>query len=215
MFISPRRGRRDAGGILSAARVSAFTIAFVCLALVAVHLAVTAPTAMAEEQPPTVRMHGATGGEGETAEGDDPFLRVDGREVDYPEPEPPPPPPGEAVVSMAMAYLGYPYVAGGTSPYGFDCSGFAYWVILNALGIDIGPALTGQPGMGAWVDYGAWLPGDLVFFQNTYQAGLSHVGIYLGNGLFIHAENESTGVTISSIYSEYYGPRYWGAVRVA
>jgi cell wall-associated NlpC family hydrolase len=122
---------------------------------------------------------------------------------------------GEQIVAFAQSYLGYPYAWAGNSPAGFDCSGFTQFVILNTLGIDIGHAIEGQPSAGAWVDYGAWQPGDLVFFQNTYRAGLSHVGIYLGDGLFIHAENESTGVTISNIYSDYYGPRYWGSVRVA
>jgi cell wall-associated NlpC family hydrolase len=128
---------------------------------------------------------------------------------------PAPPPVGDAIVQFAKSYLGYPYVWAGNGPYGFDCSGFTQFVILNTLGIDIGHAVEGQPYMGAWVDYGNWQPGDLIFFQNTYRAGISHVGIYLGDGLFIHAENPGTGVTISSLYSDYYGPRYWGATRVA
>jgi cell wall-associated NlpC family hydrolase len=134
-----------------------------------------------------------------------------------PEPEAPAPPPvGEVIVQFALSYLGYPYVWAGNSPYGFDCSGFTQFVILNTLGIDIGHAVEGQPyAGGAWVDYGYWQPGDLIFFQNTYRAGISHVGIYLGDGLFIHAENEGTGVVISSLYDGYYGPRYWGASRIA
>jgi cell wall-associated NlpC family hydrolase len=143
---------------------------------------------------------------------DDGLYVVEGRSVDYPAP---PPPVGDAIAGFALAYVGYPYAAGGSGPYGFDCSGFARWVALNVLGVEIGGWLDAQPGAGAWVDYGAWLPGDLVFFQNTYRAGLSHVGIYLGDGLFIHAENEATGVVISSMYSSYYGPRYWGSVRLA
>jgi cell wall-associated NlpC family hydrolase len=59
------------------------------------------------------------------------------------------------------------------------------------------------------------MPGDLIFFQNTYAAGVSHVGIYIGDGLFIHAENPSTGVTISSVYSGYYAGHYWGSTRLA
>jgi cell wall-associated NlpC family hydrolase len=121
---------------------------------------------------------------------------------------------GDAIVAFAMQYLGYPYVWAGNSPSGFDCSGFTEYVVLNTVGIDIGHGLEGQPSAGAWIDYGAWAPGDLIFFQNTYQAGLSHVGIYIGDGQFIHAENEGTGVVISSIYSDYYGSRYWGSVRV-
>jgi cell wall-associated NlpC family hydrolase len=128
---------------------------------------------------------------------------------------PAPPPVGEAIVAFAQSYLGYPYVWAGNGPYGFDCSGFTQFVILNTLGIDIGHAVEGQPYAGAWVDWGNWLPGDLIFFQNTYQAGISHVGIYIGDGLIIHAENPATGVTISSIYSDYYASHYWGATRVA
>jgi cell wall-associated NlpC family hydrolase len=122
---------------------------------------------------------------------------------------------GASIVEFALAYVGYPYAWAGNSPAGFDCAGFAQFVILNVLGVNIGHAIEGQPAAGAWVDWGAWEPGDLVFFQNTYRAGLSHVGIYIGDGLFVHAENEGTGVTISSMYSDYYGPRYWGAVRPA
>jgi cell wall-associated NlpC family hydrolase len=134
-----------------------------------------------------------------------------------PEPasDPPAPPIGAQIAWFAQQYLGYPYAWAGNGPWGFDCAGLAQFVVLNVTGIDIGHGLTGQPGAGAWVEWGAWQPGDLIFFQNTYQAGLSHVGIYIGDGLMVHAENESTGVTIDSVYSDYYGPRYWGAVRVA
>jgi cell wall-associated NlpC family hydrolase len=129
---------------------------------------------------------------------------------------PAPPPAGEVIVQFAQSYLGYPYVWAGNGPYGFDCSGFTQFVILNTLGIDIGHAVEGQPyAGGAWVEYGYWQPGDLIFFQNTYRAGISHVGLYIGDGLFIHAENPGTGVVISSLYDGYYGPRYWGASRIA
>ncbi len=134
-----------------------------------------------------------------------------------PAPSPPPPPPtsGERLAAFALQYLGYPYVWAGNTPAGFDCSGFTQFVVLNVLGVDIGHGLQGQTAAGAWVEWGTWQPGDLIFFQSTYQPGLSHVGLYLGNGQFIHAENEGTGVVISSVYSAYYASRYWGAVRVA
>lgn len=121
---------------------------------------------------------------------------------------------GDTIVAFALQYVGYPYVWAGNTPAGFDCSGFTQFVILNTVGVDIGHGIGGQPGAGAWVDAGALLPGDLVFFQNTYQPGLSHAGIYIGDGLFVHAENEGTGVVITALWSDYYGPRYWGAVRV-
>jgi cell wall-associated NlpC family hydrolase len=122
---------------------------------------------------------------------------------------------GPTIVSIAMSYLGYPYVAGGASPSGFDCSGFTQYVVGMATGIWISHAVEAQPySAGAWVDYGNWQPGDLIFFQNTYRAGISHAAIYIGDGQIVHAENEGSGVTIDSIYSDYYAPRYWGAIRI-
>jgi cell wall-associated NlpC family hydrolase len=121
---------------------------------------------------------------------------------------------GNAMVDFAMQYLGYPYVWATAGPGSFDCSGFTYWVTLNVLGIDIGRGLFTQVAAGTPVSYNNLQPGDLVFFQNTYTWGLSHSGIYIGNGKFIHAENESTGVTISSLSSPYYSSRWYGAVRL-
>ncbi len=122
--------------------------------------------------------------------------------------------PGQLIANFALAYVGYPYVAAGNTPAGFDCSGFSQFVILNMLGWDIGHAVEGQPAAGWWVDWDGWLPGDLIFFQNTYRPGISHVGIYIGDGQIVHAENYDSGVTIDSIYSDYYGSRYYGAVRI-
>jgi cell wall-associated NlpC family hydrolase len=67
--------------------------------------------------------------------------------------------------------------------------------------------------MGSHVRRNGLQPGDLVFFKNTYQHGLSHTGIYIGDGQFIHAENESTGVRISDLDSDYYSSRWYGAAR--
>ena len=122
---------------------------------------------------------------------------------------------GDAIAALALAHQGYPYVWAGNTPAGFDCSGFTQYVVLATVGIDIGHAVEGQPFAGAWVEYGAWQAGDLVFFQNTYRPGISHAGVYLGDGLFVHAENETTGVVVTSLYFDYYGARYYGAVRVA
>lgn len=121
---------------------------------------------------------------------------------------------GQAIVNYAMQYLGYPYVWATHGPSSFDCSGFTYWVILNTLGIDIGAGTATQIAMGTPVSESQLQPGDLVFFQNTYTWGLSHVGIYIGNGQFIHAENETTGVKISSLSSDYYASRWYGARRL-
>ncbi|MCC6791416.1 MAG: C40 family peptidase [Thermomicrobiales bacterium] len=205
-MFDPSRRTGELAGSLAAARSLAFAIA---AALVLVQ---TAP-AMADESGSTVHVR-TDAAEGALDSTDGQLLyQVPGREVEYPEPEAAPA-AGELITTFALAYVGYPYVAGGNSPYGFDCSGFTQFVVLNVLGVDIGHGIDGQPSMGWWVDYGAWAPGDIVFFQNTYRAGLSHAGIYIGDGLFVHAENEGTGVTISSMYSSYYGPRYWGAIRV-
>ena len=70
-----------------------------------------------------------------------------------------------------------------------------------------------QYDMGSPVGRNALKPGDLVFFKNTFEHGMSHTGIYIGDGQFIHAENESTGVTISDLDSDYYTSHWYGAVR--
>ena len=121
---------------------------------------------------------------------------------------------GNALVDFAMGYLGYPYVAATHGPASFDCSGFTYWVVKNVLGKDIGTGTWTQVSTGTPVSRNSLQPGDLVFFQNTYQPGLSHVGIYIGNNQFIHAENETTGVRISDLTSTYYSTRWYGAVRL-
>ncbi|MGB3327707.1 MAG: C40 family peptidase, partial [Thermomicrobiales bacterium] len=121
---------------------------------------------------------------------------------------------GNALVSFAMGYLGYPYVWATHGPSSFDCSGFTYWVVYNVTGQNIWYGLWTQISAGTPVDRNSLQPGDLVFFQNTYEPGLSHVGIYIGGDQFIHAENETTGVKISSLSSTYYSSRYYGARRI-
>ena len=123
---------------------------------------------------------------------------------------------GQGMVDFAMQYLGYPYVWAGKEPStGFDCSGFTRWVVLNTLGYDIGGGVPGQTDFGTSVAWGDWQPGDLIFFADTYEPGLSHVGLYIGNGQMIHAENPGTGVVISDITSGYYQDHYAGARRLA
>lgn len=122
---------------------------------------------------------------------------------------------GQSIVNFASGYLGYPYVYAGAGPSGFDCSGFTMYVVQNTLGMDISHSVPTQYSMGTPVSQNQLQPGDLVFFENTFAPGLSHVGIYIGNGQFIHAENESTGVVISDLNSDYYSSHYYGAVRLA
>lgn len=134
------------------------------------------------------------------------------------DPQPAPPttgsPTGNALVNYAMRYVGYPYVWATHGPSSFDCSGFTYWVVFNVTGKNIGYGTWTQVAAGSPVSKSNLQPGDLVFFQNTYTAGLSHVGLYIGNGKFIHAQNEETGVVVSELDSSYYGPRWYGAVRI-
>lgn len=120
---------------------------------------------------------------------------------------------GGSVVSAAMKHLGARYVFGGTSPAGFDCSGFV-WYVHKALGKPVSRGLWGQLNGGPRIALSALQPGDTVFFANTYMPGLSHAGIYIGGGRFIHASDESSGVKISSLSDSYWGPRYIGASRL-
>ena len=120
---------------------------------------------------------------------------------------------GDTVVANAMKYLGYRYVFGGTSPAGFDCSGFVYY-IHNRSGAPVGRGMWQQYNGGAHIPMSQLQPGDTVFFANTYMPGLSHDGIYIGNGQMIHASDERTGVTISSIYTSYWQAHYVGATRL-
>jgi cell wall-associated NlpC family hydrolase len=87
------------------------------------------------------------------------------------------------------------------------------FVINKTLGLDITHDMAIQYEMGTQVRRNALQPGDLVFFKNTFRRGLSHTGIYIGGGQFIHAENESTGVRVSELDAEYYSSRWYGAVR--
>ena len=135
-----------------------------------------------------------------------------------PTPTPAPPPreravSGSQVVGIAMRYLGYRYVWGGTTPQpGFDCSGFVMYVLRQA-GVPVPRDLWGQLNSGPRVARSALRPGDLVFFQNTYRAGLSHDGIYIGDGQFVHAASENTGVIVTRLDHPYWNARYYAASR--
>ncbi|RBP39898.1 peptidoglycan-binding protein [Garciella nitratireducens] len=117
----------------------------------------------------------------------------------------------EKVIATAQSYLGVPYVWGGTSPSGFDCSGFTYYV-LKQYGISIPRTSTAQYTQGTPVSKSNLQRGDFVFF-NTSGSGVSHVGIYLGNNTFISATS-SKGIAICSLNNSYWSPRYIGARRI-
>jgi cell wall-associated NlpC family hydrolase len=124
-------------------------------------------------------------------------------------------PVGEQIVSFALQFQGYPYIYAGEGPYAFDCSGFTMFVIRSTLGLEVPHDMRVQYQMGLEVTRDALQPGDLVFFANTLHPGMSHNGIYIGGGQFIHAETESAGVKISGLDEEYYSSRWYGAVRFA
>ena len=119
---------------------------------------------------------------------------------------------GSKIVAKAKQYLGVPYKWGGSDPSGFDCSGFVYYV-LRSQGINVSRTQTAMYSEGTPVSKSNLQPGDVVFFQNTYKAGLSHVGIYVGGGQFIHAPSSGKVVSYANLYTDYYIAHYYGAVR--
>ena len=117
------------------------------------------------------------------------------------------------IIGTASKYLGFPYVWGGSTPgVGFDCSGYTWW-IFREIGRPLPRDLWGQLQAGQRVDYDSLQVGDMIFFVNTYQPGLSHNGLYIGGGRFIHAASENTGVIISSLSNAYWSNRYYAASR--
>ena len=119
----------------------------------------------------------------------------------------PPPATHSSVVSIALQYLGVPYVWGGASPSGFDCSGLTMYAYAK-VGVYLPHNAAMQYGMGTPVSRSQLAPGDLVFFS-----GLSHVGMYIGGGRFVHAPHTGDVVKISSLSEYWYAATYVGARR--
>lgn len=119
---------------------------------------------------------------------------------------------GGSLLSIAAQYVGTPYVFGGASPEGFDCSGLVFYALAQ-MNYPAPRTAAGQFGMGTPVELANLAPGDLVFFENTYTAGVSHVGIYAGGNTFLHAPKEGSTVSYSSL-SGYWASHYCGARRL-
>ena len=116
-----------------------------------------------------------------------------------------------SLIALARTKLGNPYVFGAEGPVSFDCSGFTQW-LYRKYGLSI--PRTAEAQYSAMEKTTDPQPGDLVFFRNTYKAGISHVGIYIGGGMMIHAANARKGIISSSISSSYYSRHFAGFGRM-
>ena len=115
------------------------------------------------------------------------------------------------LVRTALSYRGTPYRMGGRGRGSFDCSGFTSFLFAKA-GSPLPRTARQQFQNGLKVSRNEMQPGDLVFFKNTYRRGVSHVGIYIGNGNFIHAASSGRGVRVDSLNGRYYA-RHWAGAR--
>ena len=118
----------------------------------------------------------------------------------------------EDLVAFAKSFLGYPYVYGGNGPNCFDCSGFVLYVYKH-FGYSFSRGAQEQYLDGVHIDKTDLRPGDLVFFSGNGYA-ITHVGLYIGDGNFIHASNPTRGVVIDTLWSGYYSTHYWSACRI-
>ena len=119
---------------------------------------------------------------------------------------------GESIVAYAMKFEGTPYLFGGSTPAAFDCSGYLLYVY-NYFGIQLPRTSEAQYKIGTTVSRNNLQAGDLVFFENTYKPGISHSGIYIGNGDFLSAKTGGVGIANLDTHP-YWAPKYVGAKRL-
>lgn len=121
---------------------------------------------------------------------------------------------GASIVEYAKTFIGTPYASGGNSPRGFDCSGYVQYVMKN-FGVDMPRTSTDQYSIGVRVSKSELMPGDLVYFKYSASSSrLSHVGIYIGDGNFIHSPVPGQSVRVSPLNAGYFSCYYYGATRV-
>jgi cell wall-associated NlpC family hydrolase len=120
----------------------------------------------------------------------------------------------DAVVGSALGYIGTPYRYAGNGTNGFDCAGFVRRAYADAAGIELPRSSAAQYGMGRKIEPEDLTPGDLVFFRDTYKRGISHVGIYVGDGVFVHAASSARRVALDRLDHPYFSRRYAGARRL-
>lgn len=123
---------------------------------------------------------------------------------------------GDQVVSYALSYLGCPYVYGAAGTSSFDCSGLTSYIYNTLLGYSINRTASAQATNGVYVAKADLQPGDLVFFATgSSSTAVTHVGIYIGDGQFVHASSTGSCVRIDDLSSGYYSTRYLSARRIA
>lgn len=122
---------------------------------------------------------------------------------------------GQEIADYALSFVGYPYVYGGSSPKGFDCSGFTRYVY-GQFGYTLNRTASNQLDNGVAVSMSELEPGDLVMFKKsgTGSKRASHVGIYIGNNQFVHASTSKVGVIVSNMSDAYYTSGFVGGRRI-
>ena len=119
----------------------------------------------------------------------------------------------QTATTLALQYVGCKYVWGGTSPNGFDCSGLVYYVYKDYVP-NLGRSARPQATTGTTIEKENLIMGDLVFFGEDGGKTVTHVGIYVGDGIFVHAANSKRGVVTDSLLSGYYEKNFLHAKRI-